>query len=187
MKAHISRWPARSAAISQKRFAYTLPTNLPPIRQRLRPYVPFFIYWTVITSLIVHVMRARQDTQASLARQDAKISVLTDLIARLQRGDRVPEDDMRRELEMVGLRERTVLTDDLNRELKVSGYIGWKEMLLGKKKPVDDAKDEQILQEWAQTFFEPTESPAPDPSTIPFPPAPEQKVARRASGSNVYL
>lgn len=95
-------------------------------------------------------MRTRQDTEASLARQQAKVTVLSDLIARLQRGETVDEEEMQRELEMVGLRERTSATLALDKEMRIVGDVGWRDVLFGKRERTaeDDAKGERIIEEW---------------------------------------
>ncbi|KIR55734.1 hypothetical protein I315_01611 [Cryptococcus gattii Ru294] len=177
-----------------RRFAHAFPTNLPPLRQRIRPLVPFFIYWTIITSLVVHLMRIRQDTEASLARQQAKITVLSDLIAKLQRGETVSEEEMQRELEMVGLRKRTSATLALDKEMRIVGDVGWKDMLFGKRERTaeDEAKEERVIEEWASVINETANAPPPPTSAKPSPRQIEQPqdrvgVAKRAPGSNVYL
>ncbi|OWZ58956.1 hypothetical protein C351_00247 [Cryptococcus neoformans c8] len=194
----LPRFPLQSiysvANRPSRRFSHAFPTDVPPLRQRIRPLVPFFIYWTIITSLVVHLMRTRQDTEASLARQQAKVTVLSDLIARLQRGETVDEEEMQRELEMVGLRERTSATLALDKEMRIVGDVGWRDVLFGKKERTaeDDAKEERIIEEWTSVINEPANAPPPPPSANSRPRQVEQPqnragVAKRAPGSNVYL
>ncbi|WVQ72542.1 hypothetical protein IAR50_002099 [Cryptococcus sp. DSM 104548] len=175
----------RAHGIPLRRLAHTLPTDLPPIRARLRPLVPFFIYWTIITSLLVHLLRTRQESGESLARQQAKISVLSDLIERIRHGEDVGEDEMQREMEMVGLRERTALTLGLDKELKEAENVGWREVLLGKAQTEEqEAREEKAIEEWAQ--------PGPSIGKMLRQTAVRQEeersgMGRRAPGSSVYL
>ncbi|TYJ55692.1 hypothetical protein B9479_003596 [Cryptococcus floricola] len=199
------RLPRVNAITPQRRFAHALPTDLPPIRARLRPLVPFFIYWTIITSLLVHLLRTRQESGESLSRQKAKISVLGDLIARIRNGEDVSEEEMQREMEMVGLRERTALTLGLDKELKEAENVGWREVLLGKTAQSEEqaAREEKAIEEWAQLMngSEPQAGPeaeaeaetrGPSIRSLLRPSERRQEgeregMAERAPGSSVYL
>lgn len=88
-----------------------LPQDLPPISERLKPLIPFLIWWTIITSLAVHLLRKRKQNEEELNRLKAQQSVLQDMIARFQAGEMMSDDDIRRELEMVGLRKRKLTLD----------------------------------------------------------------------------
>ncbi|WVR07008.1 hypothetical protein IAU60_004047 [Kwoniella sp. DSM 27419] len=169
------------------------PFKPPPIRQRLKPLIPFFIYWTIITSLAVHLLRARIASKEELDKRQAQISVLSTLIGRIRAGDRVDEVELQRELEMVGLRERTALTREVEGEMDDTADVGWAEVLFGKKRKVEDGKDDQerdekTLEEWVQVVNEASTpiTPPTRPSSIPHPP-PRQGETRRAPSSNVYM
>lgn len=88
-----------------------LPTDVPPISERLKPLIPFLFWWTVITSLAVHLLRKRKANEEELARLQAQQSVLEDMIASFARGQPLADDEIRRELEMVGLRRRKLTLD----------------------------------------------------------------------------
>ncbi|KAK8864336.1 hypothetical protein IAR55_001583 [Kwoniella newhampshirensis] len=172
------------------------PFKPPPIRQRLRPLIPFFIYWTIITSLAVHLLRLRISSQEELDKRKAQVSVLSDLVEKLARGEDVDDDTVQRELEMVGLRERTALTRGMDGELRDTADVKWLEVLFGKKRSVtvsaeeDKEKEEKTIEEWAQVINEATKSPSPPPDTASSrPKIPEKPMAqaRRAPSSNVYL
>ncbi|WWD17366.1 hypothetical protein CI109_101807 [Kwoniella shandongensis] len=172
------------------------PFKPPPIRQRLRPLIPFFIYWTIITSLAVHLLRLRISSQEELDKRKAQISVLSDLVEKLARGDDAEDDTVQRELEMVGLRERTALTRTVDDELRDTADVRWYEVLFGKKRSVslsaeeDREKEEKAIEEWAQVINEATKTPSSPPDTASSKPKlPERPIAqaRRAPSSNVYL
>lgn len=141
----------------------TYPFRPPPIRERLRPLVPFFIYWTIITSLTVHLLRTRTKAKEDAAKASAQSSVLEGLISRLRQGERVPPDEIDRELEMVGLKERTVLsavgaartTQDEERPggeaeaaLAESGQVGWRETIFGRKRRRPEVDEERAEEAW---------------------------------------
>lgn len=88
-----------------------LPTDVPPIGERLKPLIPFLFWWTVITSLAVHLLRKRKANEEELARLKAQQSVLEDMIASFARGEPLSDQEIRRELEMVGLRRRKLTLD----------------------------------------------------------------------------
>ena len=112
---------------------HALPFRPPPIRERLKPLIPFFIWWTILTSITVHTMRLRIEIKEDEARIGAKISVLEALLERTRRGEHVRPEEVRREFEMVGLRQRRVRTDDDGRvEAK---DVGWREAIFGRRGP----------------------------------------------------
>ncbi|OCF42930.1 hypothetical protein I317_03281 [Kwoniella heveanensis CBS 569] len=174
------------------------PFKPPPIRQRLRPLIPFFIYWTIITSLAVHLLRARIHSKEELDKKQAQITVLSDLIQQYQNGEKVDLREMQRSLEMVGLRERTDLTKDLDGEMRDTADVGWVEVLFGKKRvKVDenDDKEEKTLDEWVQVVNGETDTHRPSstsrpPTTAPSVPSLSSNrtgETKRAPSSNVYM
>ncbi|WWC89348.1 uncharacterized protein L201_004270 [Kwoniella dendrophila CBS 6074] len=170
--------------------------NPPPIRQRLKPLIPFFIYWSIITSLAVHLLRLRISSKEELDKSKAKITVLTEIIENLQNGIQINENDIQRELEMVGLRERTVLSDGSNRRdqdvEEDTSNVGWTEVLFGKKRvKQEETESADSLDDWVQVVNEAT---GPSkllpilPSISQPPKAPERLgEAKRAPSSSVYL
>jgi len=86
-----------------------------------------------------------------LDKTQAQISVLEGLIERHKRGERVSGDEVQRELEMVGLRER-LLTKPEEGE---GGDVGWLKAIFGRKGVRDDEDDKQriedeAVEEWAK-------------------------------------
>lgn len=126
-----------------------LPFKPPPIRQRLRPLLPFFIYWCIITSLTVHSLRIRIKSKEDLDKVNAKVTVLEGLIGRIRNGERVGDDEVQRELEMVGLRERRLTTEEEG-EVSEGGDVGWMEAIFGRKKRRKEDEDERAVEEWAK-------------------------------------
>ena len=110
--------------------------------------MPFLIYWTVVTSLAVNLLRMRKRSEEELGRSKAQISVLEGLVRRLQAAE-VDDDEVQRELEMVGLRRREV-TAELGEEMKEGGYVGWKEALLGRKGKDRAVDEEEAVREWVE-------------------------------------
>jgi hypothetical protein len=125
----------------------------PSIGARLRPLIPFFIWWTIITSLLLHLLQERKRGEAELDRAAAQESVLRALLERFEAGEVVPDAEIRQQLEMVGLRKRQD-TGTLGEEL---GKVSWWEVMLGRKRQqevvveevesVADKTDEEVVQE----------------------------------------
>ncbi len=98
----------------------------------------------------------------------AQISVLQGLINRFQNGELVSEEETQRELEMVGLRERTILSSgissgdgqgiDINdgnvrvgEEFKELRDVGWFEVIFGQKRRKSAEEEErQAQEEWTK-------------------------------------
>lgn len=119
------------------------PFKPPPIRTRLRPLIPFFIYWCIVTSLAVHLLRARISAREAATKSSAQISVLEGLIERYRAGEKVTEGEVRRELEMVGLRERQL---DVGERSEVGREVGWMEAIFGRRKGnVEDSRGEELV------------------------------------------
>lgn len=130
------------------------PFRPPPIRERLRPLIPFFIWWSIITSLTVHLLRARQSSKEMQSRSEAKISVLESLLGRTRAGEALTEEEVERQLEMVGLRERR--TGDLGEKREDIRDVGWMEAIFGRKgrdQVVDKTakEDEEDVAAWAKS------------------------------------
>lgn len=142
------------------------PSRFPPISQRLKPLLPFIFYWTVLTSLAYHLLRMRTLKKEECDRRDAQISVLEGLVNRYRAALGVKtgteldnqevawpdEAEVERELEMVGLRERTHLPDA---DSEVSDFqearsVGWKEVLFGRKrvKLTEEEEEKAAEKEW---------------------------------------
>ena len=77
------------------------------------------------------------------------------MIERVRRGEVLGDDEMRRDLEMVGLREKTRLTLEEAEKMELTGDVGWKETLFGRKKRRRDPAEEEKrdVQEWAESEF----------------------------------
>jgi hypothetical protein len=115
----------------------------PPISTRLKPLIPFFIYWCAITSLAVHLLRNRTSSKEELDKTKAQISVLTGLIQRLKKREVVSGEEIRRELEMVGLRERVLTTPEEGE----GGDVGWFKAIFGRRGVRDESENESGSQE----------------------------------------
>lgn len=136
---------------------------MPPLSQRLKPLIPFLIWWTIITSLIVHILRTRKSSEAELDRAYAQESVLRGIRDRLEAGEDLSDAEIRRELEMVGLRERTLATAHLAAELGELRNVGWWEVMLGRKRgeAVEEAiegevkseekSEEEAVEQWSKS------------------------------------
>ena len=95
----------------------------------LLPHMPDFILWTSLTSLAFNLLILRRASKAERDISSAQISVLEDLLQRFEvnAAQGLSEDDLERELEMVGLRERKQSTSD-------AGEIEWSEVAFGTKR-----------------------------------------------------
>jgi hypothetical protein len=128
-----------------------------PFSVKIKPYIPELIWWTIITSIFVHKLQLKQKSEADNSRCNAQISVLETLLARAREGQLLGEEDVQRELELVGLRERTKLTMADGEDLKVGMDISWREALLGRKKgrtkETAEEAEEKAVQEWADSEY----------------------------------
>lgn len=144
---------AHAHAPPSKQYQSTFgPTNVPPILERLRPLIPFFIKWSIITSLAVHLLRMRFRSREELAKCDAQESVLEGLINRVRQDEVVGDNEIRRELEMVGLRGRTELTSGNEGTLGETADVGWGEALFGKRRKLDPEEEQRrAVAEWTES------------------------------------
>lgn len=133
------------------------PTDVPPLRERLRPLIPFLVIWTIITSLAMHLLRVRKRSEADTARSDAQESVLLGLIERFRAGEVVPDLEIRRELEMVGLRERTVATEGMT--VEEMREVSWWEVLRGRREQRAKREErmgggeDEAVEEWSRSEY----------------------------------
>lgn len=128
---------------------HDFPFKPPPIRERLRPLIPFFIWWTILTSLTVHLLRARQAATEADSRSEAKIHALTDLLVRARAGEEIAEEEVQRRLEMVGVRERSRLEPgDVRPEVR---DVGWREAVFGRRGTKTEKEDEEDVESWARS------------------------------------
>jgi hypothetical protein len=95
-------------------------------------------------------MRLRIEIKEDEARIGAKISVLQALLDRTRKGEVILPEEVRREFEMVGLRERRGRTGE---EVRADAKdVGWREAIFGRKRVKGDEGDEvqeQDLGAWA--------------------------------------
>lgn len=122
----------------------------PPLSQRLKAIIPFLIWWTVITSLATNNLRLRTSSKEELDTRRAQITVLESLVDRLREGIHLLDDEVRRELEMVGLRERTSSTSQ-GEVSRGTADVGWSQALFGRTKTkTPDEEVKEVVAEWAQ-------------------------------------
>lgn len=150
------------------------PSQFPPISQRLKPLIPFMIYWTALTSLAYNLLRLRTLKEEESARRNAQISVLEGLVNRyraalgMKTGTELDnqevawpdEAEVERELQMVGLRERNHARDGAaeSSDFQEGRDVGWKEVLFGRKraKLTEEEEEKAAAKEWRdgkQTFY----------------------------------
>jgi hypothetical protein len=93
-----------------------------------------------------------------MERKNAQISVLEGLIRRLgAEPATITEEEVQRELEMVGLRERPgVKEGGLEQDLREAGNVGWREVLLGRKrvKRSEEEQEKAAEDEWRAGEYE---------------------------------
>ena len=99
-------------------------------------------------------MNMKVKAKEDLGAQDAKESLLQSLIERTRRGEVLSNDDVQRELELVGLRERTWLTQRDEKEMVRASDVSWKEALLGRTRRRSDAEEEKdAMDTWASCEY----------------------------------
>lgn len=121
----------------------------PPLMQRLKPLLPMLLWWTIITTLITHRLRIRVSGPEEENAAKAQISVLESLIERERQGANLTNEEIRRELEMVGLREKTHLTADSEerRGWKGGNTVSWGEALFGRRHQRSEEEEEKRANE----------------------------------------
>lgn len=142
------------------------PSQFPPISQRLKPLIPFMIYWTALTSLAYNLLRLRTLKEEDSARRNAQISVLEGLVNRYRAASGIKtgteldyqevawpdEAEVERELQMVGLRERKHAPDGStgSSEFQEGRDVGWREVLFGRKrtKLSEEEQEKAAAKEW---------------------------------------
>lgn len=135
------------------------PEDIPPISERLKPMIPFILIWTVITSLAMHLLRVRKQGEAQDARCAAQESVVLGLIARFEAGEVVSDTEIRRELEMVGLRARTMASAGF--EVEEMREVSWWEVIRGRREQRakrverervgEEGGEEAAVEEWSKS------------------------------------
>ena len=65
-------------------------------------YLPHVVYATALTSLALHLLVTKKDTDETLRRADARISLLDGLATRLRSGERVHADELARVQRLLG-------------------------------------------------------------------------------------
>jgi hypothetical protein len=82
-----------------------------------------------------------------LDKAKAQISVLSGLISRLKKRENVSNDEIQRELEMVGLRERVLTKDEIE-----GGDVGWFKAIFGRRGVQEDVEEveEDAVAAWAK-------------------------------------
>ena len=81
------------------------------------------------------------------AQSEAQVKVLERLMARVRDGEELSDMDIRRELEMAGLRERVLTREAEGRvvelELEEARRVSWREALFGRKKRKQTAAEQE--------------------------------------------
>jgi hypothetical protein len=82
-----------------------------------------------------------------LDKAKAQISVLSGLISRLKKRENVSNDEIQRELEMVGLRERVLTKEEIE-----GGDVGWFKAIFGRRGVQEDVEEveEDAVAAWAR-------------------------------------
>ena len=90
-------------------------------------------------------MRLRIEIQEDEARIGAKISVLQTLLDRTRKGETLVPEEIRREFEMVGLRQRRGRTEE---EARADAKdVGWREAIFGRRRKEVDAEAEAEVED----------------------------------------
>ncbi|OCH93504.1 hypothetical protein OBBRIDRAFT_832597 [Obba rivulosa] len=111
-------------------------------------YLPHVVYTLALISLGMHTLRQRKDAEAARASCAARLSVLSDLAARLRARERMPEDEFRKAWRLARPRE------ELEAALPGAAEpeIPWREVLFGKKQTAEG--EEWDRRDWEQVKLE---------------------------------
>ena len=76
------------------------------------------------------------------------------MISRVGKGEVLSAEEIRKDMEMVGLRERTALTLREVGEIRDTADVGWNEALFGRKRrrKVSEEEDQKAVDEWASSW-----------------------------------
>lgn len=116
---------------------YASTSQAPPRTRRVplrRLAIPLFLV-SAVSSLAINVRNARDTLEQLESSHQAQRSVLLDLIQRLEKGSNIGADEMKRELERVGIIQRQLQKHERS--------IGWKETIFGRRKTADELQTEQ--------------------------------------------
>lgn len=146
-------------------------------------------------------MRQQYDEELGVVR--AQITVLESLVSKVRNGSILPDEEVRKEMEMVGLRERTSLTESDEEKLLRAKDVTWGEALFGRKNKEMTAEqgEEAAVEEWSNSMWTmciaadsvvireaSTSAPAvEEPPTPTSTPIERLGMARRAPSHTVYL
>jgi hypothetical protein len=95
--------------------------------------IPFLFWWSIITALALNTLRIRNESKDASILYRSQQAVLTRLIDRVKLGEVLNDQEIRRELEMVGLRERSRLTVNEAEKLSLVKDVGWVQVLFGRR------------------------------------------------------
>lgn len=126
-----------------------------------RLFFPFLLT-SAVSSLAINLRNARDDFRQLQSRHAARLSVLNGIIDKLESGQHVRPDFIAKEYERVGIVERAGVVD----AKKQDSNVGWKEMLLGRKRTEQDrAQDARELRDIEEGELPPAVSSALHPSS----------------------
>lgn len=105
-------------------------------------YLPHALYSVAITSISIHLVSQRRTSSDERARVNAQISILESISQRLQSDQPFSNDELERMKRLARPPEKTPS------ELETKEAIGWKEVILGRKKAGDE------MSEWDKRDME---------------------------------
>lgn len=94
-----------------------------------RKYIFPILLFSAVSSLAINVRNAKDDARILEDQHAAQLSVLRDLLRRLQAGDNLSQQYLLKEYERVGIIKRAEES-----QVKPSKHITWRETLFGRKK-----------------------------------------------------
>lgn len=119
-------------------------TGSEPVRSTSRSwrfrktYIGSILLFSAVSSLAINVRNARDLARDREDQHAAQLSVLRDLLRRMQAGESLSQQQLIKEYERVGIVKRT---EEL--QGKFSKHITWKETLLGRKREERDLTAEK--------------------------------------------
>ena len=125
----------------------TRPSRRVPL---LRLAIPLFLV-SAVSSLAINVRNSRDTLEQLESSHAAQRSVLRDLVDRLEKGNQLSADQIKREFERVGIIQRQLQKHERS--------IGWKETIFGRRKTAEElAKEQEEIDQIEECVCSSTES-----------------------------
>lgn len=125
----------------------TRPSRRVPLRRLALPLVLV----SAVSSLAINVRNSRDTLEQLESSHSAQRSVLLDLVDRLEKGNQLSADQIKRDFERVGIIQRQLQKHERS--------IGWKETIFGRRKTAEElAKEQEEIDQIEECVYSSTAS-----------------------------